>query len=176
MLRPALPNCPACVWTFSRANADRLSHASTVCGPAFGSSTTFGRLAGNPEIGGLLACSATFAESDTVNGVPELCAAITFSCQPPSAALIAAGPALHDGSIQLALATTRCRASNSDGPHSASRSNGFCARSFSPASGRAAAPERFIADRWSYDREYQYDALNPSAPPKRRDTLTCAAS
>ena len=29
-----------------------------------------------PEIGGLLACSATLAVSDTVNGVPELCVAI----------------------------------------------------------------------------------------------------
>src|SRR6185503_2080111 len=81
MLRPALPNCPACVATFNRSNAPRLNHASTVCGPAFGSPTTLGRLAGKPEIGGLLACSATLAESDTVNGVPELSDAIAFNCQ-----------------------------------------------------------------------------------------------
>ena len=72
MLRPAFPNCPACVCRFRRWKAERLIHSSTVCGPAFGSPTRFGRLAGKPEIGGLLACSATLAESDTVNGVPEL--------------------------------------------------------------------------------------------------------
>src|SRR5829696_3066048 len=104
MLRPALPNWPACVCTFSRWKALRLIHASTVCGPALGSPTTSGRLAGNPEIGGLFACSDTFAESETVKGVPELCAAIAFSCQPPNTARSAAGPDVHSGRIQLALA------------------------------------------------------------------------
>src|SRR5687768_297850 len=99
MFRPAFPNWPACVCTLSRSNADLLSHASTVCGPAFGSPTRFGRLAGNPEIGGLFACSATLAESDTVNGVPELCTAITFSCHPASAERTGDGRASQDGRI-----------------------------------------------------------------------------
>src|SRR5687768_3655330 len=86
MFRPALPNWPACVWMFRRSNADRLIHASTVCGPLFGSPMTLGRLAANPEIGGLLACSATFAESETVNGVPEVTVPIALNCQPPSSA------------------------------------------------------------------------------------------
>jgi hypothetical protein len=72
MLRPALPNWPAWVWTFSRSNAERPIHSLTVCGPALGSPMRFGRLAGKPEIGGLLACNDTLAVSDTVNGVPEL--------------------------------------------------------------------------------------------------------
>src|SRR5688572_5736082 len=116
---------------FKRSNALRLIHASTVRGPAFGSPTTFGRLAGKPEMGGLFAWRATLAESDTVNGVPELCAAMTLTCQSDAIARTAAGPDPGDGRFQAALATSRCRASNSDGPHSASRSNGFCARSFS---------------------------------------------
>src|SRR5688572_26552362 len=131
MLRPALPNWPACVWMLNRWNAERLSHASTVCGPAFGSPTRFGRLAGKPEMGGLLAWSATLAESDTVNGVPELCEAITFTCQPSKTARVNGDTPAGTVGAQLALATRRWRASNSDGPYSASRSNGFCARSFS---------------------------------------------
>ena len=86
MLRPALPNCPAWVTGSSRWKADRLIQASTVRGPPFGSPTRFGRLAAKPEIGGLLACSETLVESDTVNGVPELCDAMTFSCQSWSSA------------------------------------------------------------------------------------------
>ena len=147
MLRPALPNCPACVCGSRRLNASRLIHASTVCGPAFGSPIRSGRLAANPEIGGLLACSDTFVESETVNGVPELCVAIALICQSSSRTRSAAGSPPETGGSQLALATKRWRASNSDGPYSASRSNGFCARSFSPASGLAAAPDRFIEDR-----------------------------
>src|SRR5690349_19435468 len=90
MLRPALPNCPACGGAFNRSTGARLTDASTSCGPAFGSPTRFGRLAGNPEIGGLLACSATLAESDAVNGVPELYDAMPFTCQPPSTVCTAA--------------------------------------------------------------------------------------
>src|SRR5215210_136012 len=171
MLRPALPNWPACVWMSRRRNADRLSHSFTVCGPAFGSPIRLGRLAGKPDIGGLFACSDTFAESDTVKGVPELCVAMVFSCHPRAMACTAAGARADTGGIQLALATRRWRASKSDGPYSASRSNGFCARSFSPASGFAAAPERFIADRWSFACEYQYATLKPTPAPNRRDRL-----
>src|SRR5262245_7130558 len=125
MLRPALPNWPACVCGFKRWNADRLSHSSTVRGPAFGSPTTFGRLATKPEIGGLFAWSDTLVESETVNGVPELYDAIAFSCQSSNSAR--QNEPAPDGSCgpQLALATKRCRASNSDGPYSASRSSGF---------------------------------------------------
>src|SRR5687768_2262360 len=82
MLRPALPNWPAWVCGFSRWNDERLIHSSTVRGPPFGSATTFGRLAAKPEIGGLLACSETFAESETVKGVPELWVAMTLTCSP----------------------------------------------------------------------------------------------
>src|SRR6185436_18266578 len=82
MLRPAFPNCPACVCGFKRWKTDRLIHASTVCGPLLGSPIRLGRLAANPEIGGLLACSETFVESDTVNGVGELCMTIVFNCHP----------------------------------------------------------------------------------------------
>src|SRR4030095_14841690 len=175
MLRPASPNCPACVCTSRRSNDDRLIHSSTVWGPALGSPTTFGRLAGKPEIGGLFACSATLAESETVNGVPELYVAIPFNCHPANSVRTIIGASEDICGIQLALAKKRWPPSNSDGPHSASRSNGFCARSFSPASGLAAAPERFIADKWSIVFESQYETLKPTAPPKRRDRLNCPA-
>jgi hypothetical protein len=75
-----------------------------VCGPPFGSPTRFGRLAGKPDIGGLFACSATSAESDTVNGVPELYAAIAFTCHPPKTARTAAAARSETGGIQLAVA------------------------------------------------------------------------
>src|SRR5262245_31381074 len=104
MLRPASPNCPACVWMSSRWNADRPIHSSGVCGPASGSPTTFGRLAGNPEIGGLLACSATLAESETVNGVPELYVAIPFNCQSANSARTIIGARGDTCGSQLALA------------------------------------------------------------------------
>src|SRR4029453_15283705 len=100
---------------------------------------------------------------------------MAFNCQPPKTARTA-GAALRDtcGS-QLALATKRWRASNKEDSYSASRSKGFCARSFSPASGLAAAPERFMADKWSIVFESQYETLKPTAPPKRRDRLNCPA-
>src|SRR5688572_922035 len=120
----------------SRSKADRLIHSFTVCGPLFGSPIRFGRLAAKPEIGGLFACSETLAESETVNGVPEVSVAMALNCHPERIARTAVGAESDaDGRIQLPLATNRCRASKSDGPHSASRSNGFCAGSFSPASG-----------------------------------------
>src|SRR5687768_875168 len=104
MLRPALPNCPACVCRLRRSNAERLSHSSDVRGPAFGSPTRFGRLAAKPEIGGLLACSATLAESETVNGVPELKDAMALICQPPRMARTADGAHVGAGGCQLPLA------------------------------------------------------------------------
>src|SRR5688572_28817095 len=121
MLRPALPNWPACVRTFSRWNASRLIHASTECGPAFGSPTRLGRLAAKPEIGGLLACSATLAESDTVKGVPEFIEAMALSCQPSNTVRTADGAPSATCACHDTLATNRCRASNSDGPYSDSR-------------------------------------------------------
>src|SRR4051812_14374146 len=96
----------------SRWKADRLSHSLTVCGPPFGSPITFGRLAGKPEIGGLFAWSATLAESETVNGVPELWVAMVLICPPPITARTAAGARPDIVGAQLALRTTRCRASN----------------------------------------------------------------
>ena len=118
-----------------------------------------------------MACSETFVESETVNGVPELCVAIALICQSSSRTRSAAGSPPETGGSQLALATKRWRASNSDGPYSASRSNGFCARSFSPASGLAAAPDRFIAERWSSAFDSQYDTLKPKPSENRRETL-----
>ena len=70
-----------------------------------------------------------------MNGVPEFNVAIPFSCQPPKIARTVEFALSGTRGPQLALATNRWRASNSDGPYSAPRSNGFCARSFSPASG-----------------------------------------
>src|SRR5262245_35591756 len=122
-----------------------------VCGPSFGSPTRFGRLAANPEIGGLFACSATLAESDTVNGVPEFIVAMALICQPPKMCRTVVDADAGTLGSQLALATNRWRASNNEGPYSAPRSNGFCARSFSPASGLAAAPDRFMDDSSSID-------------------------
>src|SRR5688500_12835238 len=147
MLRPALPNWPTCVWTFSRWNASGLIQATTVCGPAFGSPTTLGRLAGNPEMSGLLACTATWAEYDSVEGEQEHIDAMALSCEASSRVRIAAGALGTTCACHDTWATNRWRASKSDGPYSASRSNGFCARSFSPASGLAAAPPRFMDDR-----------------------------
>src|SRR6185503_15483290 len=118
MLRPALPNWPNCVRGLRRWNASRLTQASTVCGPALGSPRRFGRLAGNPEIGGLFACTATLAESDTVNGVPEFIDAIALSCHASSSTRTADGALSTTFAIHDTLATKRCRASKSDGPYS----------------------------------------------------------
>jgi hypothetical protein len=79
-------------------------------------------------------------ESYTVNGVAELCDAIMFNCQPPRIRRRARGAVGETRGVHEPLATTRCRASNSDGPCSASRSKGFCARSLAPASGCEDAP------------------------------------
>src|ERR1700677_563526 len=99
-------------------------------------------------MGGLLACSETLVESYTVNGVGELCVAMRLNCHPPK--IWRTGPCAPAGrcGCQDPLPTTRCRASNRDGPCSAARSKGFCARSFSPANGSDEAPPRFI-DEWS---------------------------
>ena len=85
-----------------------------------------------------------------MNGVPEFNVAIPFSCQPPKIARTVECALSGTRGPQLALATNRWRASNSDGPYSAPTSNGFCARSFSPASALAAAPERFMDDSSSF--------------------------
>src|ERR1700722_13231901 len=80
--RPSLPNCPACVTGFKRWNADGLTHCWMVCGPALGFAIRFGRLAGIPEMGGLLAWSETLVESYTVYGDGELCVPMMLNCHP----------------------------------------------------------------------------------------------
>ena len=103
------------------------------------------RLAKAPEMEGCLACSATLAESETANGVPELWVVMTFSCQSSRIA--------HDHRQRRGDAVLAAGAGDETVPgveqgraYSASRSNGFWARS-PPASGFAAAPDRFIAER-----------------------------
>src|SRR5512132_2780859 len=98
-------------------------------------------------MGGLFAWSETLAESETVNGVGELWLRIPFTCQWSARARTEACACFDNRTSYVPLATARWRASNNDAPRSAARLKGFCARSFSPESGFAAAPDKFIAER-----------------------------
>ena len=141
MFRPALPNWPACVCRFSRSNAERLSHSSTVRGPALGSPTRFGSAggeAGDRRAVGLQRDVGRVRHREGRAGVVG-----GDHVQLPAAEDRADRGRRADR--ESAASSSRWRRSGgarrtATGPYSASRSNGFCARSFSPASGLAAAP------------------------------------
>src|SRR5271165_1203652 len=142
-LRPSFPNCPAWVSGFNCWKAERLTHWLGVCGPAFGSLMTFGRLERKPVISGAEPCSATFALSYTVNGVPEARLTIVLNCQPFTKKPAAREAPDHVCSTYVPLNTKRLAASNREGPYSAFRLNGFCAKSVSPATIVGAEPDTF---------------------------------
>src|SRR5581483_584036 len=112
IFRPALPKPPPAGTAWK---AEVLNHWSTVCGPALGSPTRFGRSVGpySPVVEG-------FAESTTVNGYPLLRVTIPFICQSLSSLLARkCVPFAKPGRFHVPLSTKRCGTSNDDSPRSA---------------------------------------------------------
>ena len=62
-LRPSLPNWPACVAGSRRRKAERVTHASGVCGPGIGIRHQVRAAGIEAVISGELPCSATLALS-----------------------------------------------------------------------------------------------------------------
>src|SRR6202051_4700340 len=176
-LRPSLPNCSTeefgawlILW-----KAFTLNHSAAVRGPEFGVHTPLGRLLENPEISGACPCSETSLESNTVNGVPLMAVKIPFNCQLPRTLPYKFVEFCKKGRLHGELSTTRWRASNMEGPRSAARLNGSCARSFSPATGCEADPVILNEETSSMECDQVYDARNDRPWLKRLRRLASKA-